>query len=85
MGMFHGAEICELVGLYLLSQILEIIPNVGLFIEKGLCVSSATPRQNEIITNKICQVFEKTGLSVTIESNSILVNFLDITYNIHLG
>ena len=85
MGGFHGAEICELVGSFLLSQILEIIPNVGLYRDDGLCVSSATPRQNEIIKKKICQVFEKNGLSVTIEANSKVVNFLDITMDLRTG
>ena len=46
MGGFHGAKIGEVVGLFLLSQILEIIHNVGLYRDDGLCVSSATPREN---------------------------------------
>jgi hypothetical protein len=58
MGGFHGAKICEVVGMFLLSQILEIIPNVGLYRDDGLCVSSATTRENKIIKKKICLVFE---------------------------
>ena len=47
---FHGAEICDLVGLYLLSLIRVIIPYVVLYRDDGLCVTSATPmteRNNE--------------------------------------
>ena len=45
MGGFHGAEVCELVGLYLLSQLSEIIPKefIGLYRDDGLAVSCATP------------------------------------------
>ena len=85
MGGFHGAEICDLVGLYLLSLIRVIIPDVGLYRDDGLCVTSATPRQNEIMKKKICKVFESNGLSITIEANSKIVNFLDITMDLRTG
>ena len=49
MGGFHGAEIWDLVGLYLLSQLAEILPKgwIGLYRDNGLAVSFATPRQVE--------------------------------------
>ena len=37
MGGFHGAEICELVGLYLLSQL--TLSSIGLYRDDGLAVS----------------------------------------------
>ena len=49
MGGFHGAEICELVGLHILSKLKHILPNVGLYRDDGLAVSSATPRQNKLL------------------------------------
>ena len=39
MGGFHGAEICDLAGLYLLSLLKEVLPNVGLYRDDGLGVS----------------------------------------------
>ena len=50
MGGFHGAEVCEIVGLYLLSQLTEIIPKsqIGLYRDDGLAASSARLRQIEI-------------------------------------
>ena len=61
---FHGAEICELVGLYLLSQLTDVIPlsSIGLYRDDGLAVSPSTPRQIEILKKKICNIFNKNSL-----------------------
>ena len=63
-------------------QLEEVIPNIGLYRDDGLAVSSGTNRQTEIIKKKICKVFEKNKLSVTIEANSKIVNFLDVTLDL---
>ena len=87
MGGFHGAEICDLVGLFLLSQLKDIIPisSIGLYRDDGLAVSSATPRQIDIMKKKICQVFARNNLQITIEANCKVVNFLDITLDLTTG
>ena len=85
MGGFHGAEICDLIGLFILSKLKEILPNIGLYRDDGLAVSSATNRQIEIAKKKICKAFEKYNLAVTIEANSKIVNFLDVTLDLSSG
>ena len=87
MGGFHGAEICDLVGLYLLSQLAELLPKgwIALYRDDGLAVSSASPRQVEILKKKICRIFEVNGLSITIEANLKIANFLDITLDLSTG
>ena len=45
MGSWDGAEVCDLVGLYLLSQISHLKLNIGLYRDDGLAVSSFRPRQ----------------------------------------
>ena len=85
MGGFHGAEICDLVGLYILSLLKEIIPNVGLYRDDGLAVSSATNRQIDVMKKKICKTFQEIGLAVTIEANAKIVNFLDVTFDLNTG
>ena len=48
-GGFHWAEICELIGLFLLSQFEDVIPisSIGLYRDDGLAVSTATPEKYE--------------------------------------
>ena len=55
MGGYHGAEICELVGVYLLSQLSKVLPKefIGLYRDDGLAASSARPRQVELLKKKI--------------------------------
>ena len=46
MGSFDGAETCELVGCYLLSQLTQISDlNIGLYRDDGLAVLNQTPRK----------------------------------------
>ena len=87
MGGYHGAEICELTGLFLLSQLCAIMPKqfIGLYRDDGLAVSSARPRQLELIKKKICKVFADNKLRVTIEANVKIVNFLDVTLDLSTG
>ena len=73
------------VGLFLLSKLHDIIPNVGLYRDDGLAVSSATPRQIEIMKKKICKLFEENKLAVTIEANAKVVDFLDVTLDLNTG
>ena len=47
MGSYDGAETCELIGLYLLSQMKAIDINVGLYRDDGLAVCQKPPREIE--------------------------------------
>ena len=38
MGSFHGAEVCDLVGLYILDKLKSIFNNCGLYRDDGLGV-----------------------------------------------
>ena len=46
-GAFDSAEICDIVGLFLLSELKKqnLNANLGIYRDDGLGVSSATPRQ----------------------------------------
>ena len=46
MGSWDGAEVCELVGLFLLSKLQHLALNVGLYRDDGLAVTRLRPRQN---------------------------------------
>ena len=82
MGSFDGAETCDIVGLFILSELYKLKINVGLYRDDGLGVSSLSPKQLEGTKKKICAIFKKLGLSITIEVNKKTVDFLDITMNL---
>ena len=82
MGSFDGAETCELVGLYILSELKHLDINVGIYRDDGLAVCDKTPRQIEMIKKEICNVFATNKLKITIEANLKTVDFLDITMDL---
>ena len=83
MGSFDGAETCELVGSYLLSQITAEYGNdIGLYRDDGLAAFDKTPREIETIKKSICKVFSDNNLKITIEANKKCVDYLDITLNL---
>ena len=55
MGSFDGAEICELVGLYLLPQLQNLNINVGLYRDDGLAVTNQKTREAEMTKKKLCR------------------------------
>ena len=73
MGSFDSAEICELVGLFLLHLInqanLDMV--VGLYRDDALAITKMTPRQCEKAKQKISQIFQENGLKITIDANKI--------------
>ena len=83
MGSYDGAETCELVGSFLLSQLQDLDVNIGLYRDNGLAISNATPRRTENIKKHICRVFNQNGLRITTEANKHIINFLDVTFNLH--
>jgi len=78
MGFYDGAEICELVGLFILYELREIGINLGIYRDDGLGVSSKTAREVENLKKKMAAIFKKHNLKITIEANKKLVEFLDL-------
>ena len=82
MGSFDGAETCELVGLFLLSQLTHLDVNVGLYRVDGLATCTKSPKQEEAIKKEMCKIFKHNSLQITIEANKTVVDFLDITLDL---
>ena len=87
MGSFHGAEICELVGLY----ILDILKkekifrdgNFGIYRDDGLAVVDILPGPDmERKVKHLRKVFKNIGFDVTIEANLFVTDFLDVTLDL---
>ena len=71
MGSFDGAETCELVGLFLLSQLTHLDFNVGLHRDDGLATWTKASKQEEAIKKEMCKIFERKNLETTIEVNKV--------------
>ena len=82
MGSYDGAEICELVGLFLLDQVKQQIPalDIGLYRDDSLGVHEDIPGPDlERMKKKLIAIFKQNSLKITIETNLDQVNFLDVS------
>ena len=85
MGAPDGAEVCELVGLYILNELSKNLPDIdfGLYRDDGLAVHKTTSGpQRDRVRKKIIAIFQEHGLKIEIDTNLKTVNFLDITLNL---
>ena len=81
MGSYDGAEICELVGLFLLSELSKILGHnkAGLYRDDGLCCfQKMSGPEMERTKKDICKMFKAHGLNITIECNLLATEFLDL-------
>ena len=78
MGFFDGAEICEIVGLFLLEELKELDIDVGIYRDDGLAVCDLSPRGVECTKKKMSAIFRKHNLEITIEANRKRIEFLDV-------
>ena len=82
MGAYDGAENYELVGLFFLKDLDVLVIDIGIHRDDVLAASSLTPRQNDNVKKKICEIFRKYSLKITIDANMNSVNFLDVNFNL---
>ena len=85
MGSNDGAEICELTGIYILSQLSNLVPreDSGLYQDDGLILLRNTNRQlTDRIRKNVIKLFKENGFKIEIETNLKIVNFLDVTFNL---
>ena len=88
MGSFDGAEVCELVGLYLLDKLSELLgkDNVGPYRDDGYAaVKSTSGPVLDKMRKNIITLFKNEDLRITIDTNLIETDFLDVTFNLTSG
>ena len=88
MGSLDGAEVCELVGLFILDKLTKCFANqnIGLYRDDGLAVfRNMGPITAEKIKKRFVQCFGDIELKITVQSNMKVVNYLDITLNLSNG
>ena len=77
MGSYDGAE---LVGIYILTRLATIIKksDCGLYRDDGLVILRNVNGQQIDRTRKNIKIFKHVGFSIDIETNSKVVDFLNI-------
>ena len=88
MGTYDGAELCKLVGTFLLEKNSAICNEVdiGLYMDDGLAVfRNKNGTKLEKIKKKLQRLFKEYDLEIIAESNQKIVNYLDVTLNLKDG
>ena len=86
MGCYDGAEICELVGIYIQNKLCKLMnkKDFGLYRDDGLGILRNTSRPEADRKRKsIIKIFKECGLSITYEVNKKSVYFLEIRFNLN--
>ena len=85
MGCYDGAEVCELVGLYILHKITSTYTNgsIGLYRDDCLAVfKNMSARSLDKARKDFSKILGELGLQITAQSNLKIVNYLDVTLNL---
>ena len=81
MGSYMGAEICDLIGLFILNDLSKILVNnsYGLYRDDGLAIlENKSQCEQERITKQIRKIFKEHGFKITIEKDMFRTDFLDV-------
>ena len=83
MGSCDGAEVYELVGLYILDILTKEFGHdkVSLWGDDWLGCFWNLPESGKV-KKKLCKIFEQSGQSITVECNLRIKDFLDITFDL---
>ena len=88
MGSYDEVEIYELVRIYILTRLATIIKksDCGVYIDVGLVIlRNVNGQQIDRTSRKTIQIFKDVGFSNDIETNSKVVEFVDIRFNLNSG
>eukprot|EP00116_Pleurobrachia_bachei_P002966 sb/3463228/ len=83
MGAPDGAEVCELVGLYLLQKMSSFLPasHTGLYRDDGrIMLEHVSGPRVERIRKDLIQEFAGEGLKIVVSPPLLSVDFLDVTF-----
>ena len=86
MGSYDGAEVCELVGVYILSLLANRVDkeDTGLYRDDGLViVRNLTGPQTDKTSKDIIKIFKEIGFKIEIKTNLKQVDLLDVTFNLN--
>ena len=85
MGSFHGAEICDIVGLHILSKLGQLpgMECVGLYRDDGLAIIDwGQPRTLDRLRKQTIAVMKELGFKITLDVGSTRTDFLDVSLDL---
>ena len=85
MGSYDGAEVCELVGLYIPDILTKEFSHdmTDLYRDNELgCFQNVSGPESKKAKKKLCKIFKQSGLSITVECNLQITDFLDVTFDL---
>ena len=88
MGSYDGAEVCEIVGLFLLDILSHRYEkkDMGLYRDDGLAVfKNHNGHQNDRVRKDLISFFKHHGLDLVINTNLKRVDYLDISFDLDNG
>ena len=88
MGCYDGAEVCELVGVFLLNKLAPLFGNndLGLYRDDGLAaLRNASGHSSDTARKNLTRIMKSYGLRITVQSNIKTANFLDVTLDLPSG
>ena len=88
MGAYDGAEVCELIGIFMVSLLRKHINknHIGLYRDDGLVILKNTSGpETEKLKKKLQKLFKEKDLDIIIQCNLKITNYLDITLNLNDG
>ena len=88
MGRFDGAEVWELVGIYILCFLVKLInkEDCGLHRDDGLLIlRNVNGEQIDRMRKSIIKTFKDIASAIDVETNLKFVNFLGTTFNLNNG
>ena len=88
MRSFDSAEVCELVGIFILCFLEKLInkKDCGLYRDDGLLIlRNLNGQQIDRMCKIIIKIFKDISFTIDVEMNVKTVDFLDITFNLNNG
>ena len=87
MGSYEGAEVCELIGLFILNTLQDRFgKDVGLYRDDGLAViNTRSGRLCDRERKELAAVFDNLRLKITAQTNQLRTNFLDLVFDLNNG
>ena len=90
MGSYDGAEVCKIVGLFMLDVLSKSFKNIyiyiGLYRDDGLSIfRNYNSHQNDKFRKDLMKLFKKYQLNLDIKCNLKIVRYLGISFVLNAG